>query len=194
MRNQSKMHAYFTRFLDSPDGILVNHHTLAEGQFSDDHFVVYYAPLKKAQVIDGALYLAWWNGNDKLKNREVKSPILAEQIQFETGQGIVLEGVMTLPSKLMINSDSETGIGILVNDKGITEIGPITADWTEFKCEERVDREMVLGVSPRFRLLLNRTMLEFYLNDIFIQCYTMEKTSNGTISYQNVGNLQLWQW
>jgi hypothetical protein len=45
MRNQSKMHAYFTRFLDSPDGILVNHHTLAEGQFSDDHFVVYYAPL-----------------------------------------------------------------------------------------------------------------------------------------------------
>lgn len=194
LRNQSKMHAYFTRFLDSPDGVLVTHHTLAEGQFSDDQYVVYYAPLKKAQVIDGALYLAWWKGNDKLKNREVNPTVLAERIQFEAGQGIILEGEMTFPGKLMINNDNETGVGILVDDKGITEIGPIKADWTGFTCEERVDREMVWGVPSRFRLLLNRTMLEFYLNDIFIQCYTMGKASNGTISYQNVSSLKLWQW
>lgn len=194
LRNQSKMHAYFTRFLDSPDGVLVTHHTLAEGQFSDEHYVVYYAPLKKAQVIDETLYLSWWEGNDKLKNREVKLNTSAEQIRFETNQGMVLEGEMTLPGKLMINSDSETGIGIIVNDKGLTEIGPIKADWNGFKCEERVDREMSFGVSPRFRLLLNHTMLEFYLDDIFIQCYTMEKASIGTISHQNVGNLKLWQW
>jgi hypothetical protein len=188
------MHAYFTRFLDSPDGILVNHHTLAEGQFSDEHFVVYYAPLKKAQVIDGTLYLAWWQGNDKLKNRKVEPSTFAEQIHFETTQGIVLEGEMTLPGKLVINCDGEVGTGIVVNDKGVTEIGPLKADWSEFKCEERVDREMAFGACPHFRLLLNRTMLEFYLNDIFIQCYTMGKASSGTISYQNVGNLGLWQW
>ena len=50
LRNQSKMHAYFCRFFDSPDGVLVNHHALAEGQFSEDHYVVYFSPLKKATV------------------------------------------------------------------------------------------------------------------------------------------------
>jgi hypothetical protein len=37
-------------------------------------------------------------------------------------------------------------------------------------------------------------MLEFYLGDIFVQCYTMETVPHGTISCQNVGNLKLWQW
>jgi len=194
MRNQSKMHAYFARFLDSPDGILVNHHTLAEGQFSEAHYVVYYAPLKKARIIDGTLYFAWWHGNDKLKRREVKLNPSGEQVQFETAQGLLLEGEQTLPGKLMIRNDNETGVGILVNDQGITEIGPINSDWTGFKCEERVDREIAFGGSPRFRLLLNRTMLEFYLNDIFIQCYTMEKESNGIIVFQNVRNMKSWQW
>ena len=194
LRNQSKMHAYFTRFLDSPDGILVNHHTLAEGQFSEDHCVVYYAPLKKAQLIDGTLYLAWWKGNDRLKNREIQVNPSAEQIQFESAQGVLLEGQITLPGRLIIKSDSEMGIGILVNEKGITQIGPIKADGTGFQCEERVNREMAFGASPSFRLLLNRTMLEFYLGDILIQCYTMAKASNGGIAFQGIGNLKLWQW
>jgi hypothetical protein len=73
-------------------------------------------------------------------------------------------------------------------------MGPIKANWTGFKCDERVDREMAFGASPHFRLLLNRTMFEFYLNDLFIQCYTMEKASNGTIVFQNASNLKLWQW
>lgn len=193
LRNQSKMHAYFTRFLDSPDGPLVVHHTLAEGQFSDDHFVVYYAPLKKALVVDGTLYLAWWTGNDRLKHREVKLTS-AEQIRYEAGNGIVLEGEMNVPGRLMIHSGSGAGTGILVNERGVTELGPIKADWTDFTCRERVDREMAFGSSPRFRLLLNRNMLEFYLGDIFVQCYTMETAPHGTISCQNASNLKLWQW
>ncbi len=101
---------------------------------------------------------------------------------------------MTLSAKLMIGNDGGKGVGILVDEKGVTEIGPVNADWTGFQCKERVDREMIFLPLPRFRLLLNRTMLEFYLNDMFIQCYTMEKASNGTISHQNAGNLKLWQW
>lgn len=193
LRNQSKMHAYFTRFVDAPDGPLVVHHTLAEGQFSDDHFVVYYAPLKKALVVDGTLYLAWWQGNDRLKNREVKlAP--AEQIRYEAGNGMVLEGELNLPGGLMVHSGGGAGTGILVNEQGIVQVGPIKADWTGLTCRERVDREMAFGGSPRFRLLLHRTMIEFYLNDIFVQCYTMETVPHGTISYQNAGNLKLWQW
>ena len=194
MHNQSRMHAYFARFLDSPDEVLVNHHSLAEGQFSQEHYVVYYAPLKKVQIIDGTLYLAWWHGNDRLRDKEVKLDQASEQIRFETSQGLLLEGELTLPGKLMIRNDDETGIGILVDEQGIIEMGPINADWTGFKCEEQVDREIVFGDTPRFRLLLNRTMLEFYLDDIFVQPYTMEKASNGMIAYQNARDLKAWQW
>ena len=193
--NQSKMHVYFSRFLDTPEEVLVNHHALAEGQFSDEHFETYFAPLKTAMVIDGGLYLAWWKGNDGLKNREVKpSGLDGEPLRFKPNTGIVLEGTMDLPGSLFIGNRDGVGTGILVSKDGVTEIGSGRQNKATFKCEERVDREVSFGASPRFRLLLNHTMLEFYLDDLLIQCYTMERTADGTISYQSARNLKLWQW
>lgn len=195
LRNQSKMHVYFSRFLDAPDGVLVNHHTLAEGQFSDDHFVVYFAPLKKAAVIDETLYLIWWSGNDKLKNNEIKLPISDKQwLKFEASAGVVLEGTIELPGSLSICHDDGSKTKILVSRGGLTQIGTEQQDETGFSCEERVDREVSFGASPRFRLLLNHTMLEFYLNDFLIQCYTMDKTPDGVIAHQSVSDLRLWHW
>jgi hypothetical protein len=195
LRNQSKMHVYFSRFLDTPDGVLVNHHALAEGQFSDDHFVVYFSPLKRATIVDGGLYLAWWDGNDKLKNREVPlSPSDGQRLRFSPDTGIVLEGRVKLAGNLFISHGDGTGVRISVDDRGVTEIGSGARDGTTFKCEERVDREVTFGACPRFRLLLHYTMVEFYLEDLLIQCYTMERTPDGTISGQNVRSLRLWQW
>jgi hypothetical protein len=194
MGNQNKMHAYFARFVDSPDGLLVNHHTLAEGQFSDERYIVYYAPLKRARLVDGALYLAWWEGNERLKGRERVIELFVETINFDTQDGIVLEGILMLPGRLLVHASGGDGTGIFVDQQGITEIGPVKADWTDFQCEERVDREVDFRNSARFRLLLHQTMLEFYLDDLFIQCYTMEQVSNGTVSVQNVCDLKLWQW
>lgn len=195
LRNQSKMHAYFSRFLDTPDGVLVNHHALAEGQFSDEHFVVYFAPLKQVMIIDGGLYLAWWNGNNKLKNREVKLLLSGDKnLMFSIDTGVVLEGSIELAGNLFISNGDGDGVRILVNEDGVTEIGPTTLDEADFKCEERVDRELAFGSCPKFRLLLNHTMLEFYLEDILIQCYTMERAADGVISYQNASDLRLWHW
>ena len=67
-------------------------------------------------------------------------------------------------------------------------------DGKGFQCEESVDREIDFSDQPHFRLLLHHTMLEFYLEDIFIQCYTMNKAFAGTISCQNADDLKLWQW
>ncbi|MGC9349223.1 MAG: hypothetical protein ACP5JG_13865, partial [Anaerolineae bacterium] len=195
LRNQSKMHTYFTRFLDSPDGVLVNHHTLAEGQFSDDHCVVYFAPLKQARIIDGGLYLGWWHGNDGLKNVEVSLSRGDDgDVQVNADAGILLEGEMVLPGSLSIGTADHAGVRIRVSPDGVTEIGPETRDGTTFTCEERVDREMDFGSSPRFRLLLNHTMIEFYLEDILIQCYTMDGVADGRISWQGVRDPRLWRW
>jgi hypothetical protein len=132
--------------------------------------------------MDESPYLAWWKGNDKLKNKEVMLDSSAESIRFQIDRGVVLEGEMALPAGLMIGSYAGQGFGILVDEMGITEIGPIRADWTGFKCEERADREMPFRSPARFRLLLRRTMLEFHLDDILIRCYTMQKASNGEMS------------
>ncbi len=131
LRNQSKMHAYFTRFLDTPDGVLVNHHTLAERQFSDDHFVVTFAPLKRATIIDGGLYLTWWRSNDKLKHVRGALPQGNEgDLRVSVETGLVLEGRLTLPGGLFIGTRGDAGVWIRVDDEGVTEIGPGTRDGT----------------------------------------------------------------
>jgi hypothetical protein len=183
LRNQSRMNVYFSRFLDTPDGVLVNHHALAKGKVSDEHYETYFAPLKKALVIDGGLYLGWWQGNDGLKHKEVQLSGSDEQsLRFNTKAGIVLEGTLDLPGSLFIGNGDGAGTGILVNADGVTEIGPEERDGTDFTCQERVDREVAFAAHPRFRLLLNNTMLEFYLDDLLIQCYTMGRTADGLIA------------
>lgn len=195
LRNHSKMHVYFSRFLDTPDGVLVNHHTLAEGQFSDDHFVVYFAPLKRASIIDGGLYLTWWAGNDRLKNVKVRLPTGHDgSVDVGVGRGIVLEGTMALPGSLYIGNGADTGARIRVDCRGVTEIGPGNRDNTTFACEERVDRELPFGLCPGFRLLLNHTMLEFYLDNVLIQCYTMDRPADGVITWHNATAHGLWRW
>jgi hypothetical protein len=37
-------------------------------------------------------------------------------------------------------------------------------------------------------------MLEFYLEDLLIQYYTMERAAEGTVSCRNVRDVKLWQW
>ena len=65
-------HTYFSRFFPTPDGILVNHHSIAGG--------VYFAPLKQAVVDDqGALRLKWWKGNERLKHRPDRGAPAARQ-------------------------------------------------------------------------------------------------------------------
>ncbi len=195
LRNQARMHVYFSRFLDTPEGVLVNHHTLAKGKLSDPDFETYLAPLKRAVVLDGGLYLTWWHGNDRLKVREVAAPVTTKSpLSFDADVGVVLEGVVKFPGSLFISHEDGGGTKILVDVGGVTEIGPATQDGATFTCEERVDRKAVFGNHSRFCLLLRRTMLEFYLDDLLIQCYTMNKTASGSISCQNLVDLRLWQW
>jgi hypothetical protein len=94
----------------------------------------------------------------------------------------------------LIHNGGGVGTGILVNEQSVTEMGTMNVDGTDFQCKERVDREITFGPTPRFRLLLNRNMLEFYLNDFFIQCYTMEQMPDGIMFYRNASDLKLWHW
>ena len=205
-------HTYFARFFPTPGGLLVNHHSIARnGQ-------VYFGTLKRA-VLDkeGTLRLAWWEGNEKLKTKAVDvklpekpkrggSPITMLANALDTDGGVVVEGTLALPSArrikargLYVERGQERGAAILVSAGGVSELGPMAADGSGFRCEKRVDRQMPFGKTARFRLLLKHSLLEFYLDDILIECYSLPARATGRIGLirgprsDAIGALRAWQ-
>jgi len=210
-------HTYFSRFFPMPDDLLVNHHSIArDGE-------VYCAPLKPAVVdSDGTLRLGWWKGNEKMKQEAVDVKLSASQIPvnpatsnppiimledtFDTDQGVILEGILPLPksqdsprSGLYIECGKEQGTAILLDSDGVAELGPMQSDGSGFVCEKQVNREMSLGGASNFRLLLEHSLLEFYLNDILIECFSMPDNATGRIGFiqdsvrEPVRDLRVWR-
>jgi len=57
----------------------------------------------------------------------------------------------------------------------------MNADGSGWNPENLVDREMDFVADPTFRLVLKKSVLEFYLNDILIECYSMPAKATGRI-------------
>ena len=187
-------HTYFARFFPTPGGVLVNHHSIARNR------QVYFAPLKSTLVDDqGTLRLTWWKGNDRLKddaaevtlpnaNESAESPIAMLAAELNVEDGVILEGTLALPASeaakpvgLYVEHAAGQGGAILVRAGGVSELGPMRGDGAGFKCEKRVDREMDFGKQPLFRLLLKHSLLEFYLNDVLIECYSLPGRATGRV-------------
>ncbi len=195
LRGQARMHAYFTRFCELPGEVLVNHHATSYGETPGSPSTTYFAPLKKAALVDGALYLQWWPGNERLKEGVVE--LLQPEdnvIHFDPAKGFLLEGVLRLPGRLRIATGAatgeKTGVEIRVGEKGVTEIGP--AEGEIFVPEERSDREVRFANPAGFRLLLREKMVELYLDDYHIQSYSMVKPSDGRIE-TDVQEVRVWE-
>ena len=205
-------HTYFARFLSTPDGVLVNHHSI------DRDVEVYFGTLKQ-NVFDaeGTMRLGWWKGNEKMKHEpvEVKLPssdqgngkhiVMLESI-LDVDQGLILEGILALPggsdsppNGLYIEYEEARGSAILVGFDGVAELGPMQADGSGFESEKRTDREMSFGKEASFRLLLKHSLLEFYLDDILIECFSLPAKATGRIgliqgSGQSIArDVQAWQ-
>lgn len=201
-------HTYFSRFFPTPQGLLVNHHSMSsEG--------VYFAPLKQAVVDEeGTLRLKWWPGNESLKHqtldvsRRVASaaPVALLDQRFDTKGGVILEGVLTLPAAaeappvgLYLEHGQGCGTAIRVGRGGVTELGLLQGDGTGFASKNRVDRETPFGPTATFRLLLKHSLLEFYLDDHLIQCWGLPQSPTGHIglihgaSPESIRDLKAWR-
>ena len=205
-------HTYFSRFFPTPQGVLVNHHSIARnGQ-------VYFGTLKSTLLdAEGTLRLGWWAGNDSLKHQaiDVKTPLSPSgevqavamlESEFNVRQGLVLEGTVSLPASkeakpvgLFIAQGNDSGTAILIHAAGITEVGPMRADGTGFKAEQRVDREWKFGQTARFRLLLKGSLLELYMDDLLMHCYSLPEEATGRIGLlqgglnEAISNLMAWR-
>lgn len=202
-------HTYFARFFPSPEGLLVNHHSIARDGS------VCCAPLKATRVDDQqTLRLAWWPGNEKLKAGAAiplaipcstwdRTLQLSEAVDAQ--RGVVLEGELALPGPadahpagLFVQCGADRGVVLRVDSAGATEIGPLSLDGGGFQCDKRVDRQWAFGRTARFRLLLKQTFLEFYLDDLLVECFSLPETATGRIGaissdgLQCVWNVKAW--
>ena len=193
-------HTYFARFFPTPAGVLVNHHSIArDGQVS-------FGNLKAAHLDDeGTLRLGWWRGNEKMMEKSVEVPPLPTRTKdssavamvemvFDVEQGLILEGTLKLPASnaaqpvgLFLAQTNGPGTAILVHAGGVTEFGTMRADGAGFKSEHRVDREWKFGATARFRLLLKGSLVEFYLDDLLMQCYSLPQKAAGRIGLVGTG-------
>lgn len=117
---------------------------------------------------------------------------------FDIQRGIILEGSMKIES---VNKHSG-GIGIFIEEEkeklhgtavmaqagGKTEIGPLKVSFlheyvytSSFGPDDVIDGSIIAGKDNKFRLFLRRTMLEFYINDVLIQCYSLPGIPTGRI-------------
>jgi len=182
-------YTYFARFFPHTEGLLVNHHSI------DRNKEVYFGLLKRALFDDdGTFRLGWWEGNDKLKNEREKvtcalgsSSLNVNPINrdFDIGQGFVVEAKITFPDRsgqlcgLYIQTCDEGGTAIIVDHRGVTSFGSINPDGLNFCPNSTVDRECLFGSDALLRLVMKRDLLEFYLDDVLMQCYSLPKMPTG---------------
>jgi hypothetical protein len=193
LAGQSGMYTYFARFFRTPNGVLVNHHSrMRNGQ-------VYFAPLKRALVDErGTLRLGWWEGNNALKRDAalIHRPLSAK---LDTTAGIIVEGGVALPADgaptgVWLGMRDGGRVRILLGPQGVTCIGAVDASSTEMAVEETVDRETAFPARCPFRLLVKHSLVEFYLNGVLMQCYSMPARSDGRLGVMgSVDRLRAWQ-
>lgn len=186
-------HTYFSRFFPVPEGMLVNHHSIAR----DGH--IYMGLLKRAAVDgEGVLRLAWWEGNATIRQQrtEVEMPSAHSQEEsvqmlartFIAAEGLVVECRLLLPPTpfaarrgLYIECAGGTGTAVLFDAQGRSEFSQTDPRGSVYTVEQRVDREMSFAGSVHLRLVLAHSLMELYLDDILLECFSLPSAATGRL-------------
>ncbi len=206
-------HTYFARFLPTPDDILVNHHAVTRFQLDTGRDICYWAPLKRAFVDDaGTLWFGYWQGNEALKRNPVSTQFVTQggRVQMadtsvDTQGGVVIEGLVNLPAAgrsesdwpgLYIEYDAGQGSYIQVGPAGVTHFGLMAENEESSQLEDVMARAWPFDTTVRFRTLLKESVLEFYLDDLLIQSYSLPAEASGRIGLFNptglIHDVQVW--
>ena len=164
----ARHHAYFSRTFLAAEEVLVNHHAMDGRRVGSGRVITYAAPFKRFTVDqEGVQRWHWWPGNEALKGSTVDP---AQPQSF--AQGLILE--LTLGSggsQITLEVDGQP-YSIAIGSDG-TAAFSTTAVVQEWQREHGANRQLTLGAAPACRILARRGMLELYLDDHFMECWTM---------------------
>jgi hypothetical protein len=184
-------HTYFSRFFPAPGGMLVNHHAIArDGR-------IYMGLLKQAVVDEaGTLRLGWWQGNEKLvacRSAIDVPPGGAPGLQvsmlpqtFDMSRGLLLEARLVLPPTpfaarrgIFIEVADDGGTAVLFDAQGRAEFSRTNRVGSFCEVEKRVDREMTFDQPAFLRLVVEHALVELYLDDLLIECFSLSAPATG---------------
>ena len=165
----ARHHAYFSRTFTAGGEVLVNHHAMDGRRVPSGRVITYAAPFKRFTVDDeGVQRWRWWPGNEALQGSAVDP---AEPQSF--AQGLILELALDLGAAPRITLEVD-GRPYLIAVHRDGTVGFSTAapafDWQR---RHGADRQLSLGTEAACRILVRRGMLELYLDDHFMECWTM---------------------
>lgn len=170
-------HTYFCRFLPSPDGLLANHHQMSgtrleQTPLSRRREITYVSPFKKVWIDDEQIMRwMWWEGNEALRGEPT------EAATHDFNVGIIVEADLTFPTEkdvTAITFDSyNRHYTVRVLHDGRVEFGETQADGSRFRRVHEVDRDWKFDPSAKLRVLARAGMMEVYLDDHFMESWTM---------------------
>ena len=179
--------SYFSRFVGTPDGVLVCHHSWETDETQVQRVgSTFSAPMKLAEWDEeGTLRMKWWEGNDKVKTKPVNLKSKLVETAFDPKETLILEGVMPLTAAALtgiyLQGFGKRGTGFIIFNHGVVEFGDMYSDITGFDMKGYVDRELSFGDKVHFRLVRKGQLTEFYLNDYLMQCYSLPEQGTGRI-------------
>lgn len=190
---------YFARFFPYKGEILVNHQTM------DRKGRRYFGLLKLATVDkDSILRLKYWDGNEGYKSKMINLGQLQKAknpyVRFfphmaDIDNGIVIEGDFptsngTPENALYIETGDGIGTAIFMADDGRVRFGGMNESTGHFIPDDIVYRAMEFPSKIHFKLFLKGPLLELYIDDIFIQCYSLPAQATGRIGVVSQGEVR----
>ncbi|MEI6782856.1 MAG: hypothetical protein WCQ21_18265 [Verrucomicrobiota bacterium] len=203
---------HFLRFYELPNEVLVNHYLFTRSGKAwlaplkkavvDDqgHLRLAYWPGNEAMKGKPVAFAPPARGTTSGSKEAVRLTVdgsggiavLPLDGQFDVLNGVVLEGTVEIqtagetPGRCGIYIEETTGQGtaVMVGTDGQSQLGALKLEGaTSFEPDDFVEA----GITPRrehtFRLLTRQYMLEFYLDDRLIQCYSIPERATGRIGF-----------
>lgn len=156
--NQERVHAYFARFCQAPEGMLVNFHVLLREENGHGRPYTYLSPLKWVDIDEqGVLRLKWWKGNEALIGApcECVKDACAADIDVEDASAVEMELEDGRVYTLRMHADASAELA--------DERGSRVAS---------IERALALPGKGKARVLLRDTMMEWYMDDWYMFSYT----------------------
>jgi len=194
-------HTYFSRFLPTQGELLVNHHCISGVHLGAPANcpITYVAPFKLAQVDEeGVMRWYYWRGNEALK----AAPISSESGELDFKTGVVIEGDVILPQIGQRPLSVRFAVGdrhyvLRVLPAGVLQMGVTDPSGSNWSTALQVDRECRLGATVLLRILARAGMMEVYLDEHFMECWTMGCHAAKTVAIScddsRLTNLRMWQ-
>jgi len=162
--------SYFMRFFQTPEGIFVNHHAISDEKNAIGESTISLAPIKKVWFDrNNTLFLRWWDANEGMKGEELPLNETGAEI---AGEGFVLEGLAGTGGvvEITVNDGSKTQFVFDLNRD--LQIKTISSDAVKYG--KTMPRPFWGSENFRVRLLVRRRLTELYVNDYFVDTYTMD--------------------